>query len=196
MDNFNDIKKIWLTANVSALPKPGEVVKTIKRYRVKHIIKNGALILFTLIMVAVICWVLFAYKSNLFVTKIGEAFFFIALFILLGTNVKSLSRISTQKNFSNGEFISFLKQEQVRQISFQKRTQVIGFALASTGLLLYIFEMVYQHTVMMIVTYLLTGIWIAVCWFVIRPLSIKRKTKKLTGTIEKLERLSTQLSNK
>ena len=196
MDNFNDIKKIWLTANVSALPKPGEVVKTIKRYRVKHGIRNGALILFTLIMVAVMCWVLFAYRSNLLVTRIGEAFFFIAMFILLGTNVKSLSRISTQKNFSNGEFISFLKQEQVRQISFQKRTQVIGFALASTGLLLYIFEMVYQHTVMMIVTYLLTGIWIAVCWFVIRPLSIKRKTKKLTGTIEKLERLSTQLSNK
>ena len=196
MDNFNDIKKIWLTANVSALPKPDEVVKTIKRYRFKHSIKNAALILFTLIMVAVMCRVLFAYRSHLFVTRIGEAFFFIAMFILLGTNAKSLSRISTQKNFSNGEFISFLKQEQLRQISFQKRTQVIGFAFASTGLLLYIFEGVYQNTVMMIVAYLLTGIWIAVCWFIIRPLAIKRKTKKLTGTIEKLERLSTQLSGK
>ena len=195
MDNFNDIKKIWLTANVSVLPKADEVVKTIKRYRFKHGIINGALILFTMIMVAVMCWVLFAYKSHLLVTRIGEVFFFIAMFILLGTHVKSLRRISTQENYSNDEFINFLKQEQVRQISFQKRTQVIGFAFASIGLILYIFEMVYHHTVVLIVAYLLTGIWIAVSWLIIRPLSIKRKTKKLTETIEKLERLSTQLSN-
>lgn len=195
MDSLNDIKKMWLTANTDTLPKADEVIKTIKKYRLKHAIKNCILVMVTLILIATMCWVLVDYKSNLLVTRIGEAFLFIAMFILFGSTTSSLKRIAMHRNFSNGEFIRFLKQEQLRQIAFQKRTQVIGFAFASVGLVLYLFEAVYKNTIQIIVVYGLTLIWIVVCWTVVRPRAIKRKTKKLAETIENLERLSAQLSN-
>jgi hypothetical protein len=195
MDSLNDIKEMWLTANTDTLPKAGEIIKIIKKYRLKHAVKNGILVLVTAILVATMCWVLIDYKSNLPVTRIGEAFLFIAMFILFGSATSSLKRIATRKNFSNEEFIRFLKQEQLRQIAFQKRTQVIGFAFASAGLVLYLFEAVYKNTIQMIVVYGLTLIWIFICWTIVRPRAIKRKTKKLAETIENLERLSAQLSN-
>jgi hypothetical protein len=195
MDSLNDIQKIWLTTNMATLPKADEIIKTIKKYRLKHAVKNGVLIALSMLLIAAMCWVLFDYKSNLLVTRIGEACLFIAMFILFGIGTNSLKRIAAQKNRSNAEFISFLKQEQLRQIAFQKRTQVIGFAFASVGLLLYLFEAVYKDTLQMLVVYGLALIWIFVCWFIIRPRSIKRKTEKLARTIENLERLSIQLSN-
>ena len=195
MDDLNDIKQIWLTSNVNALPKAEEIVKIIRRHRLKLIAKNVALILFVILMVAVMCWVLFTYSPKLFVTRIGEACFFVALFILLGAGATSLIRATTFKNYTNEAYINFLKKEQQRQFSFQKTTQVIGFAFASIGLLLYLFELIYGNIMVLVIAYLLAIIWIAASWFIVRPISIRRKAKKLNETISKLERISAQLLN-
>jgi len=195
MDNLNDLKEIWLTADPNDLPAADKIVKTIRSYRLKHAIKKAALIFLTLLLVATMCWVLFAYKSNLLVTRIGEACMFIAMFILLSANANSLRRISNLKDCSNDEFVNFLKREKIKHTFFQKRTQLVGFAFASVGLLLYLFEGVYTTPIQMIMAYLLASLWIFICWFVIRPRSIKRKNRELTETIQNLERLSAQLSN-
>src|SRR5882757_7454503 len=108
MDNLNDIKEIWLTADINGLPTADTIVKTIRSYRLNHTIKNAALILFTLLLVAVMCRVLITYKSHLLVTRTGEVCMFIAMFIILFANMSSLRRISNQKDCSNDEFIHFL----------------------------------------------------------------------------------------
>ncbi|HEV7621985.1 MAG TPA: hypothetical protein VGO09_09635 [Flavisolibacter sp.] len=195
MDNLNDIKNTWLRADVNTLPKAEAVVKAIKNYRLMIVVKNSTLIVLTLVMLGTMCWVLFAYKSGLVTTRIGEACFFMAIFILLVTNTNSIRRIQSRKNYSNEAFLIFLKQEQLRQINFQKRTQVIGFALGSIGLVLYIFELVYKSTIFMAVGYSLLLLWLLVCWFILRPKAIKRKNDKFMETIRTLERLSNQLSN-
>lgn len=194
MDDLNDIKKIWLSADVNTLPSSNEVIRTIKRYRLLQSAKNAALIFVTLILMALMVWVVFVYKSSMLVTRIGEACFFIAMLIIIGINAGALRRVSAQKNCNNEEFITFLKQEQDRQMQLFKRTQVIGFVIAGIGLLLYCFEFSYK-THDWLIAYLPVTIWLLVCWFIIRPISIKRKTGKLKATIEKLERLSHQLLN-
>jgi hypothetical protein len=195
MDNFTDIKDIWLTANVNTLPAADEVVKTIKRYRLKHTLQNAGLILFIFLMLAAMIRVVFMYKSNMLTTRLGEACFFVAMFILLATKAGSLKRITGQKNNSNNNFINFLKQEQQHQINFFKQTQVIGFAFSATGLVLYIFERVHNDLTSMIVGYSLLLIFILAGWFILRPIALRRKTKNLNEMIAKMERLSTQLSN-
>jgi hypothetical protein len=194
MDNLNDIQKIWLSANVKNLPTANEVLKTIKRYRLKQALKNISLLVVTLALVAIMVWVVFVYRSDMLTTRIGEACFFIAMFIIISINVTSLLRVSGQKNYSNDEFISFLKQEQIRLIRFTKRTQIIGFLIASAGLLLYLFEFSYTQNAWLL-TYLPASIWILFCWFILRPIALKKKTKKLNSTIQKLEKLSGQLLN-
>lgn|ERR1035437_1830054 len=195
MNNFNDIKNLWQTARIDDLPGPKKIMNTIKRYRVKQVMKRLLLIAFTLIIMAVMIWVVFVYRSSLLSTRLGEACFFLAMFILIGTNANALNRISAQKVCSNDDFIRYLKQEQLKLIAFHKRTQVTGFGLSALGLGLYLFELVYHHTTWLIVGYSLLAIYILVCWFIVRPIAFRKKTKKLREFISTLEKLSGQLSN-
>ena len=195
MDNFNEIKKIWLSANATALPKAANILQTIKKYRLKQILKTGGLVVLTLFLILTMCWVLFAYHSQLISTRIGEACIFFAMFILLSVNVRSLKRVSKSKTFSNSEFLTFLKQEQLRLIRYQKKTQVIGFLLASVGLLFYLYEGVHTRFSVMIISYVGLIIWCCICWFIIHPKAMERKTKKLNETIVKLEQFLEQLQN-
>ncbi len=195
MDNFNDIKQIWLTAKVDNLPKASKVVKAMKRFRIKHILKSGSLIIVAILLGVIMVWVMFDYQSKLLVTRIGEILIILPIYIILYINSSSLIRLPNWKNCSNEQFILFLKNEQIKLISFHKRAQLVGFALVSIGLLLYLFEFARQQIILMVAIYLLALIWLAICWFFIRPIMTKRKIMKLNETIEKLENLSMQLLN-
>jgi uncharacterized membrane protein YfcA len=195
MDNFNDMQQLWRTVDTSLLPETAGIIKTIRQYRRKHTIRIVAFIMAALAMLAAMIWVLFAYRSNLLSTRIGEACFLLAILILLANNANSLRRISARNN-NNADFILFLKQEQLRLVHFLKRTQVIGFALASVGLLLYLFESVYREKALtMLTVYFLATAWLLFNWFVIRPRAMRKKMQKLKDTIQKLEELSSQLSD-
>jgi hypothetical protein len=193
MDTFADIRDIWKTANVSTLPNADEMVRITNRYRLKHAFTHMSLSLLSLLMAATMIWVVFIYESHMLETRIGEACFLAAIFMLLTANATSLNRIAGQDNNSNSDFIAFLKQEQRHQIHFYKRTQGIGFTLSAVGLSLYIFEPVHNDTTTMVVAYSLLAIFLLASWFMLRPIAMKNKTKRLHEMIDKLEELSTQL---
>lgn len=194
MDNFNEIQKVWETAGTGDLPPVKELISTIKRFRAQQVIKKVLLIIFTLLMGGVMLWVLFVYKSNLLSTRLGEACFFLAMFILIITNASALNRMTVLKDQSNETFINYLKQEQLKLVLFYKRTQVTGFGLSALGLGLYLFEIVYHSTVLLITGYTLVIVYILLCWILLRPLALRKKTKKLEEMISKMEKFSKQLS--
>jgi hypothetical protein len=196
MDNLNDIKNIWMTANVDGLPNAEEIIRTIKRYRLKHVVKNAIFILFILLLAAAMMWVVFMYKSRMWTTRIGEACFFIAMFMLLATKAGSLKRITVPQTNSNNNFIDFLKQEQQHQFHFFKRTQIVGFVFSAAGLILYIFESVHNDATTMTVAYSLLAIFLSAGWLILRPIAMRKKTARLNEMIEKLQELSTQLQTK
>ena len=194
MEDLTDIKHLWMTADVRGLPGAGEVLKTIRRYRLIHTLKSLGFVLLALLLGAVMVWTVLAYHSHLLTTRIGEVCFLITVLILVLYNSNTLRRMSRQKGFTNMDFIRFLKEEQERQLYFYRRTQIIGGLISSAGLLLYLFELLYHSPQLMIIMYLLAFLWIAFCWFYIRPLAMRRRTRKLNETISRLEALSQQLN--
>jgi len=193
MDNLNELKEIWLTAKTKTLPDAAEIVETIKNYRLKEIVKIISFSLFTLGLLATMIWVLIDYKSQLITTRAGEVFILIGIFILLTMNAKALKRSFSLNNYSNEAFLTYLKKEQLKLIDYQKRTQKAGFIIASSGLLLYIYEGVRHSISILIISYIVVSLWIAISWFIIRPYSLKRKTQKLLEKIATLEKISSQL---
>ena len=45
MDNLNDLRKIWLTADTKGLPNSSEMVHIVKKYRNKKLTKIAAVVL-------------------------------------------------------------------------------------------------------------------------------------------------------
>jgi hypothetical protein len=193
MNDFNDIKDLWQSARANDLPGAKEVVRSIKNYRAKQVIKNIAVIAMALFLVAVMVHVVFTYKSVMLTTRLGEACFFLALFILIGISIQALSRVPAKGDHSNGSFLHYLKQEQLKLISFYKRTQAFAFAVSAAGLGLYLFEGL-KDANWLIAGYACFTVYVLACWFILRPLAFRAKTKKLREEIMKLEKLSGQLS--
>jgi membrane protein YdbS with pleckstrin-like domain len=193
MDNLNDLKAIWLTAKTDNLPTSNEMVRLVKKFRNQRIFKKLAVIVMALVLAALMVTVGFIYKSTLITTRLGEAFMIIACGILATSNIKSLRRFYDLKDCSNKEFITFLEQTRLNQIRFYKKTQVIALLFCSSGLLLYIYEMVYQNTALLILNYAVTIAYVLVLTLVVRPRVYKREAKKLQETRDRLEKISNQL---
>jgi hypothetical protein len=195
MSDFNDIQALWQTAEVNNLPSTEEIMKIIKKYRLKQVIKKLALIVFNFILLGVMIKVILEYNSTFLSTTIGEALLILSILFLIGTNAMALKRVAAQKDSSNEEFIKFLKVEQQHLMAFYKRTQQIGLAIASSGLGLYIFEEIRHDTTWLIIGYSLFLVYALACWFILRPLFFRKKTKRLNLFITKLEKISSQFSN-
>ena len=193
MDNLNDLKKIWLTADITSLPNSNEIMRMSKKFRDQKLIKKAALIAAAILLTVLMIAVVFIYKSTMLTTRIGEGCMIIAGSILIYTNTNSIGRFYRFKDYNNKEFIKFLEQTRVNQLFYHKKTQVAGLAFCSAGLLLYIFEFVHEHPLLAIIAYSFTVLYILVLWLIVRPRAFRKQTSKLNETINKLEKLSNQL---
>ncbi|MGZ3891010.1 MAG: hypothetical protein ACXVI9_10955 [Mucilaginibacter sp.] len=164
-----------------------------RKFRNQKLVKKAALIIVALASTALMVMVVFIYKSNMVTTRIGEGCMIAAGCILFYTNARSIGRFYRFKDYNNKEFIGFLKQTRLNQIRFHQKTQVIGLVLCTISLPLYLFELVYKHTLVAIVIYTLTIIYFLVLWLVVRPRTFRKQSEKLNNIINKLEQLSKQL---
>lgn len=194
MDNLNDLKAIWLTAKTDSLPDSHEMVQIIKKFRNKKLLKIAALVIIAILLVMVMIWVMFIYKSTMPTTRFGEAFIIIAGIILISTNLNSLLRFYKLSVCSNKEFLQFLEQTRLRQRFYYQRTQVVAMFFCASGLLLYLYEGVYNSTLLFIGSYLGTLLYLLILWFVVRPRVFKKEEKKINAQIEKLKLISKQIN--
>jgi hypothetical protein len=192
MDNLNDLKKIWLSANTERLPSAGQMMQIIKKYRDQKIWKKAALILAALLIAAMMIVVMFVYKSTMITTRIGELMMITAALILVVTNTRSLNRIYKLKNCSNKDFVAHLAQARRNQLYYYKKTQVAGMAISSVGLLLYDYEFSYLVPFAGIFIYAFTIAWISVLWLVVRPRAFKKYSRKTLDLLERAKVLSEQ----
>jgi Flp pilus assembly protein TadB len=192
MDNLNDLKTIWLTAKTDCLPTADEMVRTMKTYRNRKLLKKAALTAIAILLVALLVLTAIYYPSTMATTRIGEACMLVAAIILLSSNINSLKRAYKLKNCTNKECVEHLESGQRGRIRFYRKTQLIAFAFVSIGLLLYLYEMVYQNLAMSIIVYSVTIVWLLINWLVVRPRAFKRQTKKFNEAMEKIEKLSKQ----
>ena len=194
MDNLNDLKKIWLTANTSSLPGPNEMIQFVKKYRNQKLVKKLALIVAALLATVTEIFVVFFYKSTMLTTRLGEGCIIAAGIILISTTINSFNRIYTLKDTSNKDFIKFFEKTRQRQLFYHQKTQVVAFAFCSAGLLLYLFEYVYKNAVLAIIAYAVLVAYLLVMWLIVRPKTFKKHTRKMDETMKKLEILSKQFN--
>ena len=194
MDNLNDLKAIWLTAKTDSLPDSHEMVQIVRKFRNKKLLKISAMVLASVFFTVVMIWVVFVYKSSMLATRIGEACMIVSCLILIITNLSSLIRFYKLKECSNKEFLLFLEQTRLRQHFYYRRTQVVAMIFCVTGLLVYLYEGVYQNRILFITSYAGTIAYFSIIWFVLRPRVFKKEERKINGQIEKLHTISKQIN--
>ena len=196
MDNFDELKTLWQSANTDALPKAGEVQRMAKKFRNERLRKKIMIIALAIVLMAVMIAVMFNYHSIMLSTRLGELSTIAACILLAATNLKSLKRFVNFSDCSNKEFIAFLEHTRMNQLRYYKRTQVIGMFLASAGLVLYAYEFVSHHSATIIITvYGFIVIWILFLWLYIRPRNFKKQTHKLNKMLNTLHHISNQIEN-
>ena len=186
MDNLNDLKRIWLSADTSIVPDTAEILAAIRNYRERNLWKKLALVVAAVLLAAMLVAVVFLYKSVLVSTRVGEGLMILAALILVYTNIKSVGRLYRVKDFSNKEFINYMEEVQRNRVYYYKRTQAAAMALIAAGMLCYIYEFVNTNLLLSIGGYSLTLTYLFVVWFVIRPRAYKRQQQKLQETIRKM----------
>ncbi len=195
MDNLNELKAIWQTADTSDLPQAKEIKAISKNYQQKTLVKKAWLAVVTLLCSAVFVVSIFFYQPALISTRLGQFFILIALAILIWSNFKSLSRIYKIRNCSNQEFLKYLREVQLNRIIYYKRTQVLGMFFYSTGLLLYLYELVYRNTFWAIGLYTLTIIFLLFSWLYVRPKAYQKRKEKFEPLLNHLEKLNNQMQS-
>ncbi|TWJ04380.1 hypothetical protein JN11_00088 [Mucilaginibacter frigoritolerans] len=193
MDNLNNLKQIWLSADTSSLPNSAEIVRMAKRFRNEKLRQKVLVIVTAIILTAMMVLVMFIYKSAMVTTKIGEVCMLITSGILIYTNVNSIGRFLRYKDFNNKEFLAFLEQTRANQIYFYQKTQVWGLIFCSVGLAFYLFETACANLMAGLILYLFTGGFLLINGFVIRPRKFKKQKEKLEKTIAQLHKVADQL---
>ncbi len=193
MDNLNDLKQLWQTADTGNLPGSAEILRMVKQFRNKKLSKKFRIIGMAFLSAAVMGFAMFFAHPKMLTTYLGTGLLIAACGVMIFTNVRSLKRFYRLDDCSNKEFIEFLEQTRLNQIYFYKKTQVAGLTLSSTGLLLYLYEMVHNNLVTLLLTYGLALVYITILIFVVRPRRFKKEAKKLSDTIDRLQTLSKQI---
>lgn len=193
MDNLNELREIWHTADTSKLPNPDAIIAEFKKYRNKNMVKKAWMVIVAFVLTALMVVIVCYYKSTMFTTRIGEGFIIIADIILVRANVVSLKRLQNLKDCNNQQFINYLHEVQLNRIYYYRKTQVVGMAFSSIGLLFYLIENVYKDPYWGIAIYCSTVLCLAVLWLIVRPKAYKRRMEKFQKTLTQMEKLSKQL---
>ena len=193
MDNLNDLKKIWLTADIKGLPNSSEMVRTVKKYRNKKLTKIATIVFTALILTVFMVLVMFFYESKMLTTRLGEICILISSFILLGTNLNSLNRFYKFNDFDNVDFLKFLEKTRLRQAFYHDKTQVVALAFCSVGLILYLIETAVEKPRWGIFIFAFIVIYLLVLWLIVRPRMYRKQSKKMNEMISRFEKLSNQI---
>jgi DMSO/TMAO reductase YedYZ heme-binding membrane subunit len=193
MDNFEDLKQIWLSQKTADLPSVGEMRKLISVEKNRNRRKISFSIAAIVVLLVFMALIMFFSEAKLLSTLLGEALMLAAIFILLTSRINSLRRAFRNENISNREFIEKLKSDIERLTNDWNTVQKTGFAFIGAGYMLFLYESVYQNTRAMIIGYSITVIFLSAAWFFLRPLANRRKLEKKELLLEKTENLSQQI---
>jgi hypothetical protein len=195
MDNLNDLKKIWLTADTKGLPNSGEMVRRVKKYRNQMLLGKTIVVIAALALTVFWVWIMFWFKSKMVTTRIGEVLMLISTLILLVTNLNSWNRFYKFNDFDNVDFIKFLEKTKRRQMFYFKKTQVVAMAFCAIGLIIYMVEPALKSFAIGLSLLAFVIVYLLIIWFIVRPRAYKRQEKKMDETIKKYELLTKQLND-
>ncbi len=193
MEEINDWQAVWKTADTTALPSAGEMKTEIRRFLQKRIQKKWMVIVAGIVLAALVMTVLSIVPFKYVTTYIGGGLIAFSSLAMALDNARSLKRFYAFNDHSNADFLAFIEKTRQNQLRYHQRTQgmlLIGF---SAGLCLYLYEPALRHPLATVGIYVIFGVYVAVCWLVIRPRVFVKSGEELKKAREKVEKLEEQL---
>lgn len=195
MEDFKDIQQIWSSAKPQVMPDAARMLSAARKIRRRRQIRAIGFLLLLLSISAVMVFALVFYHSRLLSTRVGEACFGVTVIILLSLNIATLRRNFKAYSYTNEAFLQYLKEEQRHLALFEQRWQIVGFAFAAIGLILYVYELVYRYSTAMFMTYAFVVVYLSFAWFFIRPRIMRRKKQKLSALTSRYEQIISQFKS-
>jgi len=128
MDNLNDLKAIWLTANTDSLPASGEMLRMAKKFRNGKIRHKLIMIFIAVLLAAVMIFGAINNGLTMVSSWIGEACLIVTCMLLAFTNIRSIRRFIDFKDSTNKEFIEFMEQTRRNQLYYYQKHRLPGWA--------------------------------------------------------------------
>jgi len=192
--NENDLKDLWQSQSAMAVPDWKEIQSHSAKLKAKtrrNLILSSILLTLTMVFICLIVWY---FKPEMRTTKIGALLVIVAIVMNLIVTGKLLPLLKKQD--ASEDMNAHLKQLlEIKKEQHFLQTKIIAlyFILLSIGIFLYMIEYTLKmSTIGGIITYAVTSVWIALNWFYIRPLTIKKQQFKINTVIENLEKINGQ----
>lgn len=193
MDSFDNLKSIWHSEKGLQLPTADEFLKIAAGYkrRNQHL-ATGVLIILILCFIAFI-GVWFGYKTTMWTTKFGELLIFAALAYLIYYSYKELQKKKQLQIADANIFLQQLKKELAETEA--KKKKILKFLIYySIAYGFFIYENTADNTQKTALSYGILLAFIALLWFVYRPIIDNIHRKKINTTITKIEHLQLQIN--
>jgi hypothetical protein len=193
MNNLDDLKSLWHTAKTDSLPTAKEMMQLIRKFRNQKLRSKWLVIISSLVLGGLITGVMFYVHFKLFTTYVGSGLMAFSSLVLAMDKMMSIKRFYQLDDHSNIDFLAFIEQTRKNQVYYYTQTMVTVVFLCSVGLLLYVYELTYQHPLWCIGAYSFIAVYYAILWFVIRPRAFRRDAEKLDATRRRIESILNQL---
>lgn len=197
MKDFEALKSIW--HDQITLPKVGheDVLKKIRKTR------NGlsSRLLIEMIGMAiattVITYVWIESPFKMWTTHLAMVIFIACCIYYILASIDNYRRINDNKLIDKPEdYITYLKKYKHDRYIFNTRKYTIYSIFLTAGFLLYFVEISFMAPLWVTISgFVFTFIWIALCYFVLMRIYIKREESKLEDMIQNLERLQKQFED-
>ena len=197
MNTNIDFKNLWNKQEM-AIPDTEELFEKTNEFKKqsfrKLLLANVTLLLTT----AFLLFIWYHYKPEFITSKIGIVCIILAMFLYLFVyNQMATFLKSNNYEMDTLHYLQQLLKLKAKQLFLQTTILNVYFILLSLGICLYMYEYTYRMTMLWAtVIYGVTLSWIALNWFVFRPLTIRKQQKILNELIEKFEKINNQLIQK
>lgn len=195
MMNEMDIKSLW-KGQQTPLMDLSVIRRKIKYFRLRRIGEACAVIILMILaitmgMIVWICW-----TPQLAITKLGITLLFIGFMLPVLSYGRLLHLYYGLKiDSSNIDYMNSLLKIKRQEHRRQHTVLNLYFIFLSFGFVLYIYEYTFSHSFYRgIIAYSSLLLWIALNWFVFRPLILKKRNRKFIDFMNCVESYKGQLS--
>lgn len=197
MKDFEALKSIWL--NQAALPKVSheDVLKKVRKTR-KGLARR---LLFEIIAMAIASAILIYVWINspfkMWTTHLAMIIFLMCCTYYIIALISNYRRIGYDNLLDKpGDYILQLKKYKHDRYIFNTRKYLIYSIFFTAGFILYFIEIAFLASLWVTITGIVfTFLWIALCYFVLMRIYIRKEENKLEDMIENLERLQKQFED-
>jgi hypothetical protein len=197
MKDFEALKSIW--HDQVTLPKVGheDVLKKVRKTR------NGLSSRLLIEMIgmgiatAILFYVWIESPFKMWTTHLSMFIFIACCIYYIVVLIDNYRRINYNKLIDKPEdYITYLKKYKHDRYIFNTRKYTIYSIFLTAGFLLYFVEISFMAPLWVTVAgFVFTFLWIALCYFVLMRIYIKREESKLEDMIQNLERLQKQFED-